>query len=69
MGEVMGTRDSGMVDGVWYGHVLDIELEQPGLGMQKFKVGHNDGDNPYTTAHNFIAKHGLDQVPPRHSLM
>ena len=60
VGEVTGSRNAGTIDGVSFDHVLPIEVELPGQGVQKMKIGYNTGDNPYETAHYFIAKHGLD---------
>jgi phospholipase A-2-activating protein len=60
VGQVTGSRDAGMVDGVPYDHVLPVEFEQPGQGVVKLKIGYNDGENPYTTAQQFIAKYELD---------
>ena len=54
-----GQSDGGMLGGERFDHVLPIEFEAPETGLQKLQIGYNNGDNPYTTAHLFIAKHGL----------
>ena len=57
MGQAGGEQNE--IDGVRYDKVLDIEVEEPGVGVRKLKIGINQGDNPYAVAQAFIDKHGL----------
>ena len=61
VGQAMGEAgNSGQeIDGVRYDKVWDIEVEEPGVGVRKLKLGVNNGDNPYAVAQAFIDKHGL----------
>lgn len=40
-----------------YDNVFDVELPDGG----KYKIGINNGENPYTVAQKFIEQHDLDQ--------
>eukprot|EP01107_Rhizomastix_libera_P001020 TRINITY_DN11858_c0_g1_i2.p1 TRINITY_DN11858_c0_g1~~TRINITY_DN11858_c0_g1_i2.p1 ORF type:complete len:404 (-),score=129.76 TRINITY_DN11858_c0_g1_i2:267-1478(-) len=46
-----------MLNGKQYDNVFDVELPDGG----KYKIGINNGDNPYTVAQSFITSHDLDQ--------
>lgn len=62
VGQAMGEAGGGApqeIDGVRYDKVLEIEVEEPGVGVRKLKLGINQGDNPYAVAQAFIDKHGL----------
>ena len=62
VGEVTGTNaNAGTVDGRRYDHVLPIEIDVAGGGVQTLKIGYNDGENPFVTAQAFIDEHTLDQ--------
>jgi len=62
VGEVMGSNENaGSIDGVKYDHVLPIEVDIPGGGVQKLQIGYNNGENPFVTAQNFIDTYMLDQ--------
>lgn len=62
MGEVTGSNpNAGAIDGVTYDHVLPIEVDVPGGGLNKLSIGHNNGDNPFVSAQRFIDEHMLDQ--------
>jgi phospholipase A-2-activating protein len=67
MGEVvdgpsMGSGFAGKTyyNGKMYDYVFDIELDT-GMGMAKYKLPYNRGENPYEAAQNFIWKHNLSQ--------
>jgi len=62
VGEVTGTNENaGEIDGVRYDHVFPIEIDVPGGGVQKLRIGYNNGENPFVTAQKFIDDHMLDQ--------
>ncbi len=62
VGEVTGSNENaGTVDGVSFDHVIPIEIERPGFGVQNLKIGYNDGQNPFEVAQAFIDKHELQQ--------
>ncbi|KAL7552986.1 hypothetical protein ACHAWF_016226 [Thalassiosira exigua] len=62
VGEVTGQNpNAGTIDGKRYDHVLPIEIDVPGGGVQKLQIGYNNGDNPFVTAQAFIDEHMLDQ--------
>jgi len=62
VGEVMGKNDNtGTINGVRYDHIFPIEVDVPGGGVQNLQIGYNSGENPFTTAQNFIDEHMLDQ--------
>ncbi|VEU44704.1 unnamed protein product [Pseudo-nitzschia multistriata] len=61
VGQVMGSSDSGTVDGVRYDHVLPIEVDQTGGGVAKLQIGYNDGENQFVAAQRFIDAHMLPQ--------
>merc|ERR1712232_1092361 len=57
----MGTKDSGMVDGKKYDHVLPIELEQTSGSVSNLQIGYNNGENTFVAAQRFIDAHMLPQ--------
>ena len=62
VGEVTGTNtNAGTLNGRQYDHVLPIEVDVPGGGVQKLHIGYNNGENPFVTAQQFIDEHMLDQ--------
>lgn len=61
MGEVVGSKDGGVIDGVQYDHVLPIEVDQQGGGVANLQIGYNNGENPFTAAQRFIDAHILPQ--------
>ena len=62
VGEVTGTNaNAGTLNGKQYDHVLPIEVDVPGGGVQKLQIGYNNGENPFVAAQQFIDEHMLDQ--------
>ena len=62
VGEVTGQNiNAGTLNGKQYDHVLPIEIDVPGGGVQKLHIGYNNGENPFVTAQTFIDEHMLDQ--------
>eukprot|EP00980_Cylindrotheca_fusiformis_P004005 scaffold880_cov132-Cylindrotheca_fusiformis.AAC.1 len=61
VGQVMGSRETGTVDGVTYDHVFPIEVDQTGGGVAKLQIGYNTGENPFVAAQRFIDAHMLPQ--------
>jgi len=61
VGQVMGSSDQGMVDGVQYDHVLPIEVDQTGGGVAKLQLGYNNGENPFVAAQRFVDTYMLPQ--------
>ena len=62
VGEVTGTNaNAGTLNGKKYDHVLPIEVDVPGGGVQKLQIGYNNGENPFVAAQQFIDEHMLDQ--------
>ncbi|CAB9511653.1 Phospholipase A-2-activating protein [Seminavis robusta] len=61
VGEVMGSRDSGTIDGVAYDHILPIEVDTTGGEVAKLQIGYNNGENPFVAAQRFIDAHMLPQ--------
>ena len=62
VGEVTGSNaNAGTLNGKQYDHILPIEVDVPGGGVQKLQIGYNNGDNPFVTAQQFIDEHMLDQ--------
>jgi phospholipase A-2-activating protein len=62
VGEVTGTNaNAGTLNGKQYDHILPIEVDVPGGGVQKLQIGYNNGENPFVTAQQFIDEHMLDQ--------
>ncbi|KAL9180234.1 hypothetical protein ACHAXT_008204 [Thalassiosira profunda] len=62
VGEVTGTNaNAGTLNGQRYDHVLPIEIDVPGGGVQTLQIGYNNGENPFVTAQAFIDEHMLDQ--------
>jgi phospholipase A-2-activating protein len=61
VGQVMGSSNVGMIDGVQYDHVLPIEVDQTGGGVAKLQIGYNNGENPFAAAQRFIDSYMLPQ--------
>ncbi|KAL7528976.1 hypothetical protein ACHAXR_002726, partial [Thalassiosira sp. AJA248-18] len=62
VGEVTGQNSNGgTLNGQQYDHVLPIEIDVPGGGVQKLQIGYNNGENPFVTAQTFIDENMLDQ--------
>lgn len=61
VGQVMGSNDSGTIDGVQYDHVYPIEVDQTGGGVAKLQIGYNTGENPFVAAQRFIDSYMLPQ--------
>ncbi|KAL9186417.1 hypothetical protein ACHAXT_005655 [Thalassiosira profunda] len=62
VGEVTGANaNAGTLNGQRYDHVLPIEIDVRGGGVQTLQVGYNNGENPVVTAQAFIDDHMLDQ--------
>eukprot|EP00584_Thalassiosira_punctigera_P002736 CAMPEP_0172529212 /NCGR_PEP_ID=MMETSP1067-20121228/3349_1 /TAXON_ID=265564 ORGANISM="Thalassiosira punctigera, Strain Tpunct2005C2" /NCGR_SAMPLE_ID=MMETSP1067 /ASSEMBLY_ACC=CAM_ASM_000444 /LENGTH=857 /DNA_ID=CAMNT_0013313225 /DNA_START=63 /DNA_END=2636 /DNA_ORIENTATION=+ len=62
VGEVTGSNaNAGTLNGERYDHVLPIEIDVPGGGIQKLQIGYNNGENPFVTAQKFIDDNMLDQ--------
>jgi phospholipase A-2-activating protein len=61
VGQVMGSADTGLIDGVKYDHVLPIEVDQTGGGVAKLEIGYNNGENTFVAAQRFIDSHVLPQ--------
>ncbi|KAL3783969.1 hypothetical protein HJC23_013349 [Cyclotella cryptica] len=58
VGEVTGSSaNAGTINGKKYDHVLPIEIDVPGGGVQKLQIGYNNGENPFVTAQQFIDEH------------
>ena len=60
VGEVTGSGDGGNINGVWYDHVMPVEIETPN-GIKNLKLGHNDTENPFVAAQRFIDQNDLGQ--------
>lgn len=61
VGQVMGSKESGTIDGVSYDHVLPIEVDTTGGEVAKLQIGYNNGENPFVAAQRFIDAHMLPQ--------
>mmetsp|Transcript_25452 Transcript_25452/g.54765 ORF Transcript_25452/g.54765 Transcript_25452/m.54765 type:complete len:867 (+) Transcript_25452:108-2708(+) len=62
VGEVTGTNsNAGTLNGKKYDHVLPIEIDVSGGGVQTLQIGYNNGENPFVTAQTFIDEHMMDQ--------
>jgi phospholipase A-2-activating protein len=61
VGQVMGSNDSGTIDGVQYDNVYPIEVDQTGGSVAKLQIGYNTGENPFVAAQRFIDAHMLPQ--------
>lgn len=62
VGEVTGRNENaGSIDGVSYDHVFPIEIDVPGGGVRKLRIGYNNGENPFVVAQKFIDDYELDQ--------
>ena len=53
IGEVTGSGDGGNVDGVYYDHVMPVEIETPS-GLKTLQLGHNNGENSFVAAQRYI---------------
>ncbi|CAM9846412.1 unnamed protein product, partial [Chrysoparadoxa australica] len=62
IGEVTGSQEAGKIDGTEYDHVFPIEIEGVAGEVRKLQIGHNNGDNPFMSAQQFIDKHELPQT-------
>jgi len=49
------------LDGEMFDRIIPVELEDPGKGLRKLKLGFNNGENPFLIAQKFVNKHGLDE--------
>jgi phospholipase A-2-activating protein len=61
VGQVMGSKDTGVIDGVQYDHVLPIEVDTAGGEVAKLQIGYNNGENPFVAAQRFIDAHMMPQ--------
>jgi len=61
VGQVMGSKDAGVIDGVTYDHVLPIEIDTTGGGVASLQLGYNTGENTFVAAQRFIDSHELPQ--------
>lgn len=61
IGEVTGKGDGGHIDGVWFDHVMPVEIETSS-GLKNLQLGYNNGENPFVSAQRFIDAHGMSQV-------
>ncbi len=62
VGQVVGSHDGGVVDGVQYDHTWPIEVDLPnGGGVGQMQLGYNNGENPFVAAQRFIDAHVLPQ--------
>lgn len=60
VGNVTGTGDGGSINGVYYDHVMPVEIETPN-GLRNLNLGHNNGENPFDAAQRFIDQNELSQ--------
>ena len=56
--EGLGGGQRTELEGARFDHVVDIDADTP-QGPQMLKLGFNNTCNPFTTADQFCAKHGL----------
>lgn len=61
VGQVMGSNETGTIDGVKYDNVFPIEVDQTGGGVAKLQIGYNTGENPFVASQRFIDAHMLPQ--------
>ena len=61
IGEVTGSGDGGLVHGVAYDHVLPVEMDVPGSGVQTLQLGYNNMESPFDAAQRFIDQNSLGQ--------
>ena len=62
IGEVTGSNENrGTINGVTYDHVLPIEFETPGGGVQTLQIGHNEGSSPWESAQRFLDENNMEQ--------
>lgn len=60
IGEVTGQGDGGHIDGVWFDHVMPVEIETA-TGLKNLQLGYNNGENPFVAAQRFIDYHQMPQ--------
>lgn len=60
IGEVTGSGDTGEINGVWYDHVMPVEIDTS-TGPRSLKLGYNNAENPFVAAQRFIDANGLGQ--------
>lgn len=60
IGQVTGSSNGGEVNGIHFDHVLPAELETP-TGLKSYKLGYNNGENPFVAAQRFIDQNELNQ--------
>eukprot|EP01038_Epipyxis_sp_PR26KG_P006801 gene6801-9316_t len=60
IGEVTGSGDGGNINGVWYDHVMPVEIETA-TGLKNLQLGHNNGENSFVAAQRFIDQNQLPQ--------
>jgi hypothetical protein len=60
VGTVTSTGDGGHINDVWYDHIMPVEIEGP-TGVRNLRLGHNNGENPFTAAQRFIDQNELQQ--------
>jgi phospholipase A-2-activating protein len=61
VGTVTSTGDGGYLNEVWYDHIMPVEIETPS-GVMTLKLGHNNGENPFSAAQRFIDQNQLQQA-------
>jgi phospholipase A-2-activating protein len=62
IGEVTGSGDGGQINGVFYDHVMPVEIDQPGgLGARTLQLGYNNMESPFDAAQRFIDQNSLGQ--------
>jgi phospholipase A-2-activating protein len=61
VGDVTGSSDNGTIDGVYYDHVMPVEIDGVGGSVMKLELGYNNMENPYEAAQRFIDKNDLPQ--------
>ena len=61
VGQVMGSKDSGTIDGTAYDHVLPIEVDLAGGEVATLQLGYNTGENTFVAAQRFIDANMLPQ--------
>merc|ERR1719162_769037 len=61
IGEVTGSNQREELDGQTYDFVWPVEMENPGTGgVETYKLGYNQTEDPFMVADAFIAKNGID---------
>ena len=61
IGEVTGNGDGGEVRGVYYDHVMPVEMDAPGGGTASLQLGFNDAENAFIAAQRFIEQNEIGQ--------